>query len=103
MWDSISDAVEAANWVESFTGEDSLLTATVNAESQILIKKENVPDFDVEGVFGEAARSDLDRAVQLAGGFKGEAPRVNAVIAIARGVLNEKNATVTTPRTAAKD
>lgn len=103
VWDAISDAAEAANATEGFTGEDSMLTATVNAKSQILIKKENVPDFDIEGIFGETARSDFDRAVMLAGGFKGEAPRVNAVIAVARAVLNEKGAPVTTRRTAAKN
>lgn len=103
VWDAISDAAEAANATEGFTGADSMLTATVNAKSQILIKKENVPDFDLEGIFGETARSDFDRAVLLAGGFKGEAPRVNAVIAIARAVLNEKGAPVTTRRTAAKN
>jgi hypothetical protein len=102
-WEAIADAVEAANWVKGFTGEDSLLTVTASAKSQILIKKENVPDFDVEGVFGEMARSDFDRAVQLAGAFKGEAPRVNTVIAVARAVLNEKGTPVKTPRTSAKN
>jgi hypothetical protein len=102
-WDAISDAVEAANEAESFTGEDGLLTATVNTKSQILIKRENVPDFDVQGVFGEVAGSDFDRAVLLAGRFKGEAPRVNAVIAVARAVLNEKSAPVTTLRATAKN
>lgn len=103
MWDAISDAAEAANATEGFTGEDSMLTETVNARSQILIKKENVPDFDIEGVFGETARSDFDRAILLAGGFKGEAPRVNAVIAVARAVLNDKGVPVATRRAAVKN
>lgn len=102
-WDAISDAAEAANATEGFTGEDSMLTTTVNAKSQILIKKENVPDFDIEGIFGETARSDFDRAVLLAGGFKGEAPRVNAVIAVARAVLNDKGAPAATRRAAVKN
>lgn len=103
VWDAISDAVEAANEADGFTGEDGLLTATINTKSQILIKREKVPEFDIEGVFGEAAGSDLDRAVLLAGRFKGEAPRVNAIIAVARAVLNEKNSHATTPRTTAKN
>jgi hypothetical protein len=103
VWDAISDAVEAANWVEGFTGEDSLLTTTINARSQILIKKENASDFDVAGLFGEAARGDFDRAVILAGGFKGEAPRVNAVIAVARAVLSEKDGPVNPPRASARN
>jgi len=36
--------------------------------------------------------------VELAGGFQGEAPRAAAVIAIARSVLNEKSASVSTPQ-----
>lgn len=52
------------------------------------------PDFDVEGIFTNLATDDYDRAVQLARGFQGEAPRTNATIAIARSVLNEKNGSV---------
>jgi hypothetical protein len=102
-WDAISDAVEAANEAEGFTGEDGLLTTSIGTKTQIFIKREPAPDFDVAGVFGELAGSDLDRAVLLAGRFKGEAPRVNAVIAVARAVLNEKSAPVTAPRAAAKN
>jgi hypothetical protein len=102
-WDAICDAVEAANRVEGFTGEDSLLATTINAGSQILIKKENAPDFDVAGLFSEAARSDFDRTVLLAGGLKGEAPRVNAVIAVARAALSEKDRPVKPPRASARN
>lgn len=90
VWDAIADAVEAANEAEGFTGEDALLTATINTRGQILIRRESVPEFNIEGVFGKAAGSDFDRAVLLAGRFKGEAPRVNAIIAVARAALNEK-------------
>jgi hypothetical protein len=49
-------------------------------------------NFDVGGIFGIFTSSDYFRAVQLARDFQGEAPRVNATIAIARAVLNEKGA-----------
>ena len=88
--DAISDAVEAANSADSFTGEDGVITLTVNSESEISRKTEAVPDFDVRGIFGETANIDFERAVQLAGGFKGEAAHANAVIAIARAMLNDK-------------
>jgi hypothetical protein len=88
--DAISDAVEAANWAEDFTGEDGVITLTVNDESEILRKTEAVPDFDVRGIFGEMTNLDFERAVQLAGGFKGEAAHANAVIAIAQAMLNDK-------------
>ncbi len=88
--DAISDAVEAANWAEDFTGEDGVITLTVNDESEILRKTEAVPDFDVRGIFGEMTNLDFERAVQLASGFKGEAAHANAVIAIAQAMLNDK-------------
>ena len=62
-----------------------------------------VPDFDIEGIFSKLANDDFDRAVQLARGFQGEAPRANATIAIARAVLNGKSAPVPTPQPASKN
>ena len=46
--------------------------------------------------------SDYDRAVDLARGFQGEAPRAAAVISIARAVLNQKSVLVPKPPPAAK-
>jgi hypothetical protein len=103
-WDAVSDAVEAANTSEGFTGEGGAINVNVNSKSQIMKKSERVPDFDIAGVFGEAARADFDRAAQLARGFKAEAPRVNAVIAISAAVLREKGAAApAAPRAATKD
>ena len=92
VWDAVADAVEAANSADGFTGEDGLLASNVNSKDRIMKRTDSAPDFDVAGVFGEAARGDLERAIQLARGFKGEAPRTNAVIAVARAVLSEKAA-----------
>jgi hypothetical protein len=101
VWDAVADAVEAANSADGFTGEDGVLTANARSKDVIMTKHESVPDFDVAGLFGEAAKTDLERAIQLARGFKGEAPRTNAVIAVARAVLAEQPAT--RPRAASKD
>ena len=92
-WDAIFDAVKAANATEGFTGEDGGLTVTISTKSQIRVSPNAVPDFDIEGIFGKLAHNDYDRAVQLARGFQGEAPRANATIAICQSVLNEKSAT----------
>lgn len=102
-WDAVFDAVKAANSTEGFTGEDGMLTLTVNSKSQVLARKDGVPDFDIEGIFGQLANNDYDRAVQLARGFQGEAPRANATIAIARSVLNEKRSPVPTPQPVTKN
>ena len=59
-------------------------------KGQVGDKTEAVPDFDIEGIFGKLANDDYDRAVQLARGFQGEAPRASATIAIARSVLKAK-------------
>jgi hypothetical protein len=101
-WDAISDAVEAANWIEGFTGEGGEITQHLSSKAQIMKKTEAVPDFDIREVFGELAGSDLDRAVLLAQTFKREATRANAIIAVAQSVLNEKAALPPAPQRARK-
>jgi hypothetical protein len=88
-WDVLADAIEAANAVEGFTGEGGVIALTVNSKSQILKKTDAVPEFNIEGAFGEAAKADFDRAAHMARSFKGEAARVNAIITISRVVINE--------------
>lgn len=96
-WDSIFDAVKAANSAEGFTGEEGALNLNMRSKAQILRKTESVPDFDIRGIFGEMASNDYERAVQLAHGFRGEAPRANATIAICRAVLREKSSSAPAP------
>ncbi len=98
MWAAISDAVEAANWIEDFTGEGGAITQYLSSKSQIMKKTDAMPDFDIGVLFSGIANSDPDHAVQLAHNFKGEAPRANALIAIARSVLNERSAAVIEPQ-----
>lgn len=102
-WDAIFDAVKAANSTEGFTGEGGVITVIIRIKSQAMKKMENNPDFEIKGIFGEVANNDFNRAVQLARGFQGEAPRANATIAIARSVLNEKIRTVASPQPATKN
>lgn len=91
VWDAISEAVEAANSSEGFTGEGGVLTLTINSKSRILKRTEAVPDFNIEGVFVEAAKTDFNRAVQMAREFKADASRVNATIAVSRSILTTQN------------
>ena len=102
-WDAVFDAVKAANSTNGFTGEDGGLNQTISTRSKIRASPNAVPDFDIEGIFGKLANDDFDRAIQLARGFQGEAPRANATIAIAWAVLNEKSAPVANPQPAAKN
>jgi hypothetical protein len=101
-WDAAFDAVKAANSTDGFTGEDGVLNLGLGPQVSIGNKTYAAPDFDVEGIFTNLATDDYDRAVQLARGFQGEAPRANATIAIARSVLNEKNASVPKPQPTTK-
>ena len=102
-WDAVFDAVKAANSTEGFTGEDGGITQTLSIKGQIRVSPNAVPDFDIEGIFGNLTKDDYDRVVQLARGYQGEAPRANATIAIARSVLNEKGAPVPPVQPATKN
>jgi hypothetical protein len=69
----------------------------MSSKGQISVYPHRVPEFDIEEAFGAVANDDYGLAVQLARGFQAEAPRANATIAIARSVLNQKNAPAPIP------
>ena len=92
--EAIFEAVKAANSSEGFVGEGGVITQTINSKNVISVIPQDVPDFDIEEIFGALANEDYEATVQLARGFQGEAPRTNATIAIARSVLNQKPARV---------
>jgi hypothetical protein len=90
MWGIMDDVIRAANSSEKFTGEDGEMTFRLIGKSMRSMSQYPFPDFNVTGLFGKLAAEDYDKAVELARGFQGEAPRANAVIAIARSVLEPK-------------
>ena len=89
-WDIMSDAIKAANSADTFSGEDGQITIQIETKQMGSINNEDVPDFDVAGIFGKLANEDFDKSIELARGFERQAPRANATIAIARSVLEEK-------------
>jgi len=89
-WNTMGDAIKASNSAETFTGEDGQLTFRMNTKGMNAVNQSPVADFDLAGLFQDLAKADYDKAVELARGFEREAPRANAVIAIARSVLEEK-------------
>ena len=89
-WDATYDAIKAANSAEGFTGEDGALRISLVTKSMGSVRMSSAPDFDVSGIFGELAKEDYNRTVELARGFEREAPRASAVIAIAKAVLENK-------------
>jgi hypothetical protein len=88
-WDSMTDAVKAANSAPAFTGDDGQLSFSINAKGANSMHQHGMPEFNVAGVFQSLANEDYDRAVALARVFEHEAPRANAVMAIALTLWNK--------------
>ena len=86
----MTEVIRAANGAEKFSGEDGALMFTLRSKGFASAQSESVNDFDVPGIFALLAKEDYYRAVELARGFEGEAPRSSAIIAIARSVLTAK-------------
>lgn len=57
------------------------------------VNTNDVPEFDLDGLFKELANQDYERAVELARGFEREGPRAVATISIARAVLQPPKGT----------
>ena len=89
-WDIVDDIAKAANSAEGFTGEDGAMRVTLLTKNNSSIHSTSSGEFDVAGIFGELAKADYNRSVELARLFEREAPRASATIAIARAVLEEK-------------
>ncbi len=90
IWGAMDEAIRAANSSQSFTGEDGELTFKLMGKTQRAVHQHPFPDFNVSGIFGQLANEDYGKTVELARSLQGEAPRANAVIAIAKSVLEEK-------------
>src|SRR5204863_644209 len=90
VWDAMFDAVKAANSAEGFTGEDGEIVLKFQSKGASSVYTNDVPEFDLEGIFKDLAAQDFDRAVELARGFQAEGPRAVATIAIARAILEPK-------------
>jgi hypothetical protein len=89
-WDATFEAVKAGNSAEGFTGEDGEMVLKFQSKEQSSVYTNDIPEFDLEGIFRELADQDYERAVELARGFEGEGPRAVATIAIARAILEPK-------------
>ena len=89
-WDTVYEAIKAANSSDGFTGEDGLIRITMLSKGMSSIRSSSVSEFNVAGIFTELAKEDYNRTVELTRGFQREAPRASATIAIARSVLDEK-------------
>ncbi len=88
-WETMDEAIKAANSAEGFTGEDSQVGARLQTRMMVMATNAPAEDFDLLGAFEALAREDLLRSVQLAKTLTGESPRAVATLAIARSVLEK--------------
>lgn len=89
-WEIAFDAVKAGNSAETFTGEDGVVKLGLRSSTQIFQRTDANPDFDVQGIFGRLANTDVNRTIELARAFQAEGPRAIATIAIAKALLQNK-------------
>ena len=89
-WDAVGEAIKAANAAESFTGEDGVMRISLITKNQSSIRSTSSGEFNVSGVFGELAKEDYNKSVEVIRGFQREAPRASATIAVAKTVLEDK-------------
>jgi hypothetical protein len=82
--------VKAANGSEKFTGEDGVFRLQLLTKGGSSVRSTSSGEFNVAGVFGELAKEDYNKSVEVIRGFEREAPRASATIAVARTVLDEK-------------
>jgi hypothetical protein len=90
IWEVMTEAIKASNSADKFTGEDGVIAFRLNSNGMNTGHRHSFSDFDVAGIFTKLSNEDYEKAVELARGFQTAAPRANAVIAIARTVLEEK-------------
>ncbi|MEJ7578774.1 MAG: hypothetical protein WKF74_17395 [Pyrinomonadaceae bacterium] len=89
-WEMLPDVVKSANQAAEFTGEDARINNNLEGAVSIIMLVTGSSDSNLTGVFDALGRDNLFRAVELARGFTGEAPRSFAVLAVANSVLNKK-------------
>lgn len=90
VWESLQEAVKAANSASEFSGEDAQVVARFAMGRGASTTNMTVENFDIEKIFASLAKEDLYRAIETARGFSGDGPRATATLAVARAVLETK-------------
>jgi hypothetical protein len=87
-WETVNEAVKAANQAENFTG-DNLISFSIGTQAGIRFTQIGNEDGGLAGLFQLLAAEDLYRAVDMAKTFNQDAPRAAATLAIANSLLNK--------------
>jgi len=90
-WDLLIEAVKAANSAEDFTADDVWMPKRSMLVTRSGTRFSRMPDedFNFSRVLRPLVQEDLVRSVELSKGFKYDAPRANATLAIARAILEK--------------
>jgi hypothetical protein len=89
VWSLLPELVKTVNALPDFTGEDGRIVAKFQTKGHSSIRSSTVEGFNLQPLFRALAKADLDRAVEFAKSFTGEAPRAVATLAVATAVLGE--------------
>jgi len=89
-WDSMNDVVKAANSAPDFTGEDGQLAFSISSAGSRSSHQHGAGDLNIAEIFKFLGHDNYERAVELAQVLERQAPRANAVMAIALAVLADK-------------
>ena len=87
VWETLLEAVKAANAVSEYSGEDAQVVARFAIGRGASTSSVNAGNFNVERIFSSVAKEDLYRAIETARSFSADAPRTSASLAVAKSVL----------------
>jgi hypothetical protein len=88
-WEIMGEVVKAANNSERFSGENVEIHFPFATKSGLRITSVGGADFGLSGALRSLAKDDLYRSIDLAKGFKNDAPRAIALLAIASSLLEK--------------
>jgi hypothetical protein len=90
-WSLLIEVVKVANSAEDFTADDIWMPKRSMLVTRSGTRFIRMPDedFNFSRVLRSLAQENLERSVELARGFKYDAPRANATLAIARAILEK--------------
>lgn len=93
VWSLMPDLVKTVNSVSDFTGEDGRLAVRFQTKHHASLRTSTIENFNLQPVFASLAKTDLNRAIDLAKGFTGESPRAVATLAVATTALADASKT----------
>jgi hypothetical protein len=91
-WELVDETIKAANAVPDFTGENPNMQLMLQGKFSIQMSVAMASAADLPDSFVALAEDDFYQAINIGKNFSGEAPRALATLAIARSILQEKQA-----------